>query len=84
MPDRRKKNGYGIVIYRGLNEMVWYGQVHIRETQKGKLYNRTMVTVIMQEQLQTGGHGMNAIGIKGNGNKLGLGMKSYGKIGKSE
>ena len=25
MPDRRKKNGYGIVIYRGLNEMVRYG-----------------------------------------------------------
>ncbi len=64
--------------------MVRYGQVHIRKTEKGKLHIRTMVTVIMQEHLQTGGHGMTANGINGNGNKLGLGMKSYGMIGKSE
>ncbi len=64
--------------------MVRYGYVHIRKTEKGKSYNRSMVTVILQEQLQTGEHGMTANGINGNGNKLVLGMKSYGMIGKSE
>ena len=53
-----KQNGYGIMIDKGLNEMVWYGQVHIRKTERVKLYNRSMVTVIMQAHVQIGGYGM--------------------------
>ena len=79
-----KQNGYGIMIDKGLNEMVWYGQVHIRKTERVKLYNRSMVTVIMQEHVQIGGYGMIGNGVNGNGNKLGLGTNSYGMIRKSE
>ena len=79
-----KQNGYGIMIDKGLNEMVWYGQVHIRKTERVKLYNRSMVTVIRQEHAQIGGYGMIVNGVNGNGNKLGSGTNSYGMIRKSE